>query len=826
MSGTFSPNGLGTPGLPGTINPITGQMILPQATNSMAPALPGALAGQAGSPQASQAAAQALTGSAHTGISAQLATPQQAPGAAPQGLQQPAPAPVPASGAPQGAPPSGQPAAPKLPATPFTPYAANIAHYESGGGAMAGNGGGAFQLEPETTAGFEKANPQFAGQDKNAPAYQGAAYSWLTTQNAAEAQKAGVDATAPGVNYAAFALGAPTAIAMAQAKDPTVDAAAFVSKLPNGPQTIKGNPALFANGATIDDVFQRAQSVQTTGALPNAAQQSAQSAQASSTQPGTSNTPAPSSDLAGLLSKLPDAPQLKPAQSNPYLAFASGMLGSHNLAQGLGAGFAGINAAREGRQQSTNDTAIAQQNSALQTAQSKIELGKLAAFQPVLGADTVTPGQNGQPDQVTRMWRNGLGEVQYKNVDGTPIRMAMQGNAISAANGRATQRLTNQDNLASAGTNAGGAANPVAPPPNAGPSPMASPVIPGTSIPSQQAVPQGPPPGAGGPPPGQPQGVPQGPPVPQQARPQQLPTAQPNADPVAAAAGPLVQALDAQAATYRGPVPSIAKAYVTANQTAYTATQKAAVDATDANVAATKALQAVQADPGAFPQSSAWGNFNNMITSKLGWSPFSGASNGQLQLSQAFIKQANAGGMGDLLHNAMGISRPSQMEVQMVQHAVANGTMPLTTLTTLMQSGINNNNSAIAEGQIAQKVWNNGKYAAMPGSFTTAMTTAQSNLENGKYPALYTPQVQLPPTNAPAGGGPDVAPAMPTISSAAAYAQLPTGAQYLYNGQVMTKSPQQSPAAPVALLAGDTKGYAALPSGAQYTVNGTTFTKQ
>jgi hypothetical protein len=228
------------------------------------------------------------------------------------------------------------------------------------------------------------------------------------------------------------------------------------------------------------------------------------------------------------------------------------------------------------------------------------------------------------------------------------------------------------------------------------------------------------------------------------------------------------------------------------NLKAFTASQDAAQKATDANVTAQRALDAINANPQAFTQSSTWANINNNLTKTLGFSPFTGVTNSGLTLSQAMITKIGAVGLGTVMHQDMGLGRPAVQEFNNAKPAVENGTMPFSTLAALMQAGMSSNNSTIAEGRIAQRIWNSHKYAAIPGSFTGAMTTVQSNLENGKYPSLYSPQVSLGPTNAPltnpGGGPPGSQPAqaatasLPNISDAASYAKLAVGQPYMFNG--------------------------------------------
>lgn len=505
MSGSNYP--AAGPATPLGINPMTGQLTLP-GTNSMSPAfapgvgtpLPGQVAPQVGQPAPQVAPAQP-------------SQPLPMPPAGP-----PPAAPPPPQGTPNAAPqvppqpPSGQPPqAPPAPVDPTTKLLNNYAHYESAGGTQVGNGGGALQFEPAEQKAFEAANPAFAGRPVNTPTYQKAAGTWLTTSNQQSMTGAGVNPALPGANYVAFALGVGPAIAMAKAPDPTADATAFVSKLPGGSALIKGNPALFAGSATIQDVYARADSIQTSGGLPNATQTSGDKGapvDPSASPPPPGGSPPNPSDAA--LANLPNAPQLTAAKSNPWLAFASGMLGSHNLAAGLGAGFAGVNAARQGNQQSTNDTALAQQNAALNTANAKITIGKMGAFIPVVGQAGTRTTANGD----IFLSKNQFGQEQWQDSSGQivspsgqPLQQTLADNRQQGLSDRFNAAAKNAASKQLAGSTVGsnGSANTytpatVSPPGQPGsPAVAATPALPGSYGPNGQPTSPGqytPPPAA------------------------------------------------------------------------------------------------------------------------------------------------------------------------------------------------------------------------------------------------------------------------------------------------------------------------------------------
>jgi hypothetical protein len=671
--------------------------------------------------------------------------PQAAPAATPQATLQAAQQ---SPQAPQQPPPS-----------PFALAAPNISKFESNNGTETGNGGGQYQIEPGMQSAFVAANPGFAKVPATSPAYQQAAYNWGTQQNAKALSASGLNPTAPGMIYTAWALGAPATTALAQASDPTASAASIVSKLSGGAEIIKGNPDLFGSNATVDDVFNRATAVEQTGS-PKGGQQSSSATPQIPPMVGPAGTGMKSAiDFAN--SVLPAPPtNMQAPQGNPWLSFASGMLSGHSFSDALGKGLGAVDQTQEQNQGQTNQTKVDQYNAALSRAQASINLAMANRPTPMGYQPSLIGGDAKNPIYGMSMRDPMTGQVYMAPLPAgvTPGSIVRAGMTQQGASQRQASRLANQDSVANArmaqmaamhnagGVTAAGGVTQVAP------QVVQQPGTPGP-VPAPAPAP------AGSPMSPVPSSVVQAAQAKLAAQNGQQPNAQPApaapVDPVdaaaSAAAAPFVQQLDQQASGYQVDK-TIGRAAMTANQKSFQETQDDAKAAGDANVAAQKALDAINANPGAFSQSNSWNNFNSMVSSKLGYSPFSGVSNGQLQLSQAFIKQANAGGIGDLLHDAMGISRPSQMEVQMVQHAVANGSMPLQAMTTLMQSGMNQNNSTIAEGNIAKKVWNNGKYATMPGFFDSTMQTVQNNLESGKYPGLYRPIAPLGPTNAPATG--------------------------------------------------------------------------
>jgi hypothetical protein len=571
-------------------------------------------------------------------------------------------------------------------------YKPNIFKFESNDGTQAGNGGGAGQYEPSLRAQFEAQNPQFKGQNVNNPDYQNAIYNWnVTTQIAPAFQKNGMSINDPGALYAAHALGPAGAVALKQA-NPNASAEDVIKSLPGGSQDIKGNPELFSGNATAGSALARAASIATTGSPGGV---STQGGQAGPTGAGLAGSPqGGSSALQTMMAQLPQAPTLQTPHLSGWRAFLGGLGDGQFLMSGLSA--LARNPATNAEM--SNDTAEKQYNLALQRAQSSIELARMNKSSVLPMTQSVDP----KTGQATILTQDGFGNITPMPLGGVPT--TLQGRTITSENAALK---------AGAGIDANGQVNtPQVMNPQTG-----------------QAMPV---PGA---------------PQPAQTAPLQAPTGDPTKWSVDDVANSYLAPIAMQSANMHYPAP-IAAAAMKTNQAEYNEDQLAAQKAQDSKLNAQTAIDQINANPSAFGQSSAYNILNRFLTDRLGFSPFTGVTNGQVQLSDAFIKMASTGQMHEMLEN-MGISRVTQGEVTLVGHAAANKSMPLDALNGLLNQVVNSSNSAIAEGQIGRSIWQRGKINAVPGGYTTAMTAAQNDLEQGKYPQLYKPRVSLGATNAP-----------------------------------------------------------------------------
>ena len=270
---------------------------------------------------------------------------------------------------------------------------------------------------------------------------------------------------------------------------------------------------------------------------------------------------------------------------------------------------------------------------------------------------------------------------------------------------------------------------------------------------------------------------------------------QPPVDPISAAASNYVQQLTANVP--KNIDPTIGRAAAKVNGQAFDSIQQSTQGATDTKMAAAKALDVVTANPSAFP-GDALDRINNAMIPVLGFSPFSGLTNGQLQVSQTVQKMAQTGQLASILHDALHISRITQGEVTNFTGATANGSMAASALAPILNLVMNNANSTIAEGQIIGKAWNSGQFpVAVPGSVASLQSQVQNDLETGKYPDIYKPATTMGPVNAPASGSlPGASPvpnpgqnSVATPTTQAQFDALPSGAQFVNpaNGEVMTK---------------------------------------